>query len=75
MAEQAAPSLEGWFCLHLFWKIDWAKWRRVPQDERQECLDEFKSLAAQLDEVQSQGKGSHLVPGQRAKGRPGPDGS
>ncbi len=69
MAEQAAPSLEGWFCLHLFWKINWTKWRRVPQGERRECLDEFKALAAKLDAIQSKGEGSHYwcqVNGQKA---------
>lgn len=69
MAEQVAPSLEGWFCLHLFWKIDWSTWRQVPSRERQDCLDEFEVLVSILDQVQSESKGSHYwcrVNGQKA---------
>lgn len=69
MAEQVAPSLEGWFCYHLFWKIDWAKWRQIIPQERSAYLNEFEALTDELDTAQPQGRGGQYwfrVHGQKA---------
>lgn len=69
MAEQAALSLEGWFCLHLFWKIDWSAWRQVPPQKREDYLNQFSKISSELDQVQAEGRGSHYwcqIQGQKA---------
>lgn len=69
MAEQAAPSLEGWFCLHLFWKIDWSRWRRISPQDRRDQMAGFESLVGELEQDQSRHSGSQYwfrVNGQKA---------
>ena len=31
---EAAETLDGWYSLHLFYAVDWATFRLVPEDER-----------------------------------------
>ena len=70
MAEQVAPSPEGWFCFHLFRKIDRSNYRQVPSRERQDCLDEFAVLVSvSCIRLQYEGKGGRYwcrVNGQEA---------
>lgn len=70
MAEQVAPSPEGWFCFHLFRKIDRSICRQVPSRERQDCLDEFAVLVSvSCIRLQYEGKGGRCwcrVNGQEA---------
>lgn len=41
---QATQTLEGWYCLHDFRKIDWIKWKSLSDEERQKILAEFLQL-------------------------------
>ena len=35
-------TLDGWYSLHLFYAVDWATFRLVPEDEREAMINEFK---------------------------------
>ena len=39
---EAAETLDGWYSLHLFYAVDWATFRLVPEDEREAMINEFK---------------------------------
>ncbi len=38
---EAAITLDGWYCLHDFRAIDWASWKLVSAEERTKAVDEF----------------------------------
>ena len=41
---EAAETLDGWYSLHLFYAVDWATFRLVPEDEREVMINEIKPL-------------------------------
>ena len=41
---EAAETLDGWYSLHLFYAVDWATFRLVPEDEREAMINEFKTF-------------------------------
>jgi hydrogen peroxide-dependent heme synthase len=66
---QAMKTIEGWYCLHDFRIIDWAKWKSATEVQRAQALFEFKSLLSkwELTEVNKQGSHSvYTVVGQKA---------
>ncbi|EIU0294760.1 TPA: heme-dependent peroxidase [Staphylococcus pseudintermedius] len=65
----AAETLDGWYSLHLFYAIDWASWRLVPQEDRADMIAEFHRLMDRLKQAQSEGQGDQVlynVTGQKA---------
>ncbi|REI08424.1 hydrogen peroxide-dependent heme synthase [Staphylococcus felis] len=65
----AAETLDGWYSLHLFYAIDWASWRLVPEADRQEMVEQFESLLTQLKGAKANSEGDHVlynVTGQKA---------
>ncbi|MCD8904480.1 heme-dependent peroxidase [Staphylococcus chromogenes] len=65
----AAETLDGWYSLHLFYAVDWASWRLVPEHDRQAMVIEFENKLSQLKAVKDQGQGDHVmynVTGQKA---------
>ncbi|PTF81204.1 hydrogen peroxide-dependent heme synthase [Staphylococcus chromogenes] len=63
----AAETLDGWYSLHLFYAVDWASWRLVPEHDRQAMVTEFENKLSQLKAVKDQG--DHVmynVTGQKA---------
>lgn len=47
MAE-APKTLEGWYCLHDIRRIDWARWRALPETERNAALDEVTEFVSRI---------------------------
>ena len=46
---EAAETLDGWYSLHLFYAVDWATFRLVPEDEREAMIMNSKhSLTIKL---------------------------
>ncbi len=41
---EAAQTLDGWYCLHDFRTVDWAAWKTLTNEERQEAIQEFFTL-------------------------------
>lgn len=54
-------TIEGWYCLHDFRTINWAKWRQASSQERELALHEFKNLISKWENVETKQQGSHAV--------------
>lgn len=57
----AAETLEGWYCLNDFRKIDWKSWKSINDHQRQEVLGEMMELWNQWSDNQEKSKGSHAL--------------
>lgn len=58
---QAMKTIEGWYCLHDFRTVDWAKWKAAAPKEREAALYEFKNLLTKWESVEINKNGSHAV--------------
>ncbi|MBB3908252.1 MULTISPECIES: hydrogen peroxide-dependent heme synthase [Anoxybacillus] len=58
---EAAQTLEGWYCLHDFRSVDWSAWKTLTDDERQEAIHEFLSLAEKWQQTENNNEGSHAI--------------
>jgi Uncharacterized conserved protein len=68
MAE-AAETLDGWYCLHEFRTVDWYKWKKLSDSERQDTIQELSDFVVQLDQNEEEKKGSYAfysIIGQKA---------
>ncbi|TCP20953.1 chlorite dismutase [Scopulibacillus darangshiensis] len=66
---EAAKTLDGWYCLHDFRKIDWALWKNLTSDERESAIQEFNSFLDKWDIMQQNKEGSfafYSIVGQKA---------
>lgn len=66
---EAALTLDGWYCLHDFRAIDWASWKLVSKEERAQIIDEFIQFLEKLNEAHVAKTGSHAfysILGQKA---------
>ena len=39
---EAVQTLDGWYALHDYRTIDWASWNSIPEEDRQEALEELQ---------------------------------
>jgi peroxiredoxin len=65
----AMQTVEGWYCLHDFRTIDWAKWKTASEAVRENALFEFKNLLKKWEQIEKDQNGSHTaytVVGQKA---------
>ncbi|WP_053368433.1 hydrogen peroxide-dependent heme synthase [Bacillus sp. FJAT-27245] len=58
---EAAQTLDGWYCLHDFRSIDWTTWKMTPADERQAAIDEFLGLVEKWNATMKMEEGSHAL--------------
>lgn len=66
---EAAQTLDGWYCLHDFRSIDWSAWKTLTSDERQEIINEFLGLLEKWSLAEKAEKGSqalYTIVGQKA---------
>lgn len=66
---EAAITLDGWYCLHDFRAIDWTSWKLVSAEERAKATDEFVQYLEKLNEAHVAKTGSHAfysIIGQKA---------
>lgn len=66
---EAAVTLDGWYALHDFRSIDWASWKLVSKEERQEAVEEFIAYLGKINEADVAKTGSHAfyaIVGQKA---------
>lgn len=66
---EAAKTLDGWYSLHLFYAIDWASLKTVPEEDRNTMISEFKTFLEALETVHNNKEGSHAfynITGQKA---------
>lgn len=58
---EPAKTIEGWYCLHDFRLIDWTSWKMLPENERQEAVNEFLGFIEKLNSAQDKNEGSHAL--------------
>jgi chlorite dismutase len=58
---QAMQTVEGWYCLHDFRTMDWAKWKSVSAAVREKALSEFSNLLNKWEKIEDNHNGSHTV--------------
>jgi hydrogen peroxide-dependent heme synthase len=58
---EAAKTLDGWYCLHDFRSIDWSSWKQLSSDERYEAIEEFLSLMEKWNNTEANNEGSHAL--------------
>ncbi|MBO0960267.1 heme-dependent peroxidase [Neobacillus sp. MM2021_6] len=58
---EAMTTIEGWYCLHDFRTMDWAKWKVATEAERDQALHEFKELLHKWETIEDEHNGSHTV--------------
>lgn len=66
---EAVQTLDGWYCLHDFRKIDWTSWKQLSEVERNEAVQEFEHMLNNWHVVEEGEKGSHAfysIVGQKA---------
>lgn len=66
---QAMQTIEGWYCLHDFRTMDWAKWKSASASVREQAITEFNSLLGKWEQTELSQNGSHAaytVVGQKA---------
>ncbi|WP_163539756.1 hydrogen peroxide-dependent heme synthase [Gracilibacillus sp. YIM 98692] len=68
MAE-AVETMDGWYCLHDLRQIDWTKWKRASESEREQAITELKDMLSAWEDVEEDREGSHAfysILGQKA---------
>lgn len=66
---EAAQTLDGWYVLHDFRKIDWSAWRAASEAQRHAAMEEVHQLLEQYNEVNEARTGSttlYSIVGQKA---------
>ncbi|MED1601587.1 hydrogen peroxide-dependent heme synthase [Alkalihalophilus marmarensis] len=58
---EAAKTLDGWYCLHDFRTINWPAWKMLPTEDRQEILNEYITMLEDWTTTEKAGNGSHAV--------------
>ncbi|MGZ4107797.1 MAG: hydrogen peroxide-dependent heme synthase [Tumebacillaceae bacterium] len=58
MENEALLTIEGWYVLHDFRKIDWAAWKAISEEERKAAVDELLELTATWAANESEQQGS-----------------
>lgn len=58
---EAAQTLEGWYALHDFRMIDWSAWKGISAGERQEALQQYRSLVREWQNTEQQKLGSTAI--------------
>ncbi|WP_020059738.1 hydrogen peroxide-dependent heme synthase [Bacillus sp. 123MFChir2] len=58
---EAAKTLDGWYCLHDFRSMDWAAWKTLSSDERQQAMFEFLNIVKKWNKTETAKQGSHAL--------------
>lgn len=58
---EANETLDGWYSLHLFYAVDWATFRLVPEDEREAMINEFKTFINDKASAREQQAGDYAL--------------
>ncbi|HET7628657.1 MAG TPA: hydrogen peroxide-dependent heme synthase [Bacillales bacterium] len=58
---EAAQTIEGWYCLHDFRSIDWTRWKQLSSDDRERITNEFIDFMNKWEDNQMNREGSYAV--------------
>ena len=56
---EAVKTHDGWYCLHDFRTINWAKWRILSSEKRSQLTNDFINFITSLENVSAENNGSH----------------
>src|SRR5690625_5612128 len=58
---EAVETIDGWYSLHDVRKIHLISWKNTSQETRDKAIQEFQSLYDELNQVEAEEKGSHVM--------------
>ncbi|PWA08015.1 heme-dependent peroxidase [Pueribacillus theae] len=58
---EAAQTLDGWYCLHDFRRMDWPSWKLLSSDEREKAISEFLGFLEKWDVVKHNREGDYAL--------------
>lgn len=61
MMVEAVETMDGWYCLHDLRTINWLKWKKATEKEREEAISEFEQLLSAWEDREDEKLGSHGV--------------
>lgn len=61
MITEKVETLDGWYCLHLVFRMDWAAWQKESAETKQAMFNELSGLLTDWQEVEKSQKGSHYL--------------
>ena len=56
---EPVQTLDGWYALHDFRKIDWKAWKQADPEERKQIVEELLELTASFSAVEEARDGSY----------------
>lgn len=48
---EPVETIEGWYALHDFRRIDWTKWHALSSGQRHQALDDLQHIVTQFDDI------------------------
>ena len=64
---QAPETMEGWYVQHDLYTVNWAAWRGIESDKRQQLLAELNAWLSSAAAVEKGDSGAFIVSGQKAE--------
>ncbi|MGG1686933.1 hydrogen peroxide-dependent heme synthase [Pseudalkalibacillus sp. NRS-1564] len=58
---QAAVTLDGWYCLHDFRTMNWTAWKQLSSEERDLAMNEFLTFLEKWEVTAGHKQGSHTL--------------
>ncbi|RBW67401.1 hydrogen peroxide-dependent heme synthase [Bacillus taeanensis] len=58
---EAAQTLDGWYCLHDFRKMNWSAWKQLSSEDRATAINEFLGFLEKWGTVEQNKQGSHAL--------------
>lgn len=58
---ETVVTYDGWYALHDFRTINWEKWQKATENERQTALKELHSLLNKWQHIEDNKQGSHAI--------------
>ncbi|WLD93222.1 hydrogen peroxide-dependent heme synthase [Alkalihalobacillus sp. AL-G] len=58
---EAAKTLDGWYCLHDFRTMNWAAWKALSSEEREQATNELLTFLEKWEVTEAQKNGSHAL--------------
>ncbi len=56
--QQPVETIDGWYCFHLFWKVNWPGFRAQKKEVQQQQFGEFKKFLQEFDQNEQAEQGS-----------------
>lgn len=61
MISQSVETLDGWYALHVIYKMDWHAWNQLDQTTKKEFVKELQTVIKDWKQVEIDENGSHYL--------------